>query len=84
MGELGNERARIFEVGLRAETDRGVAKRHLTFVFRLRFSQVKEFKFPGEELFRGPVMHTARFDRSVPLEGKTVAVIGNGSSGIQT
>lgn len=29
-------------------------------------------------------MHTARYDRSVDLKGKTVAVIGNGSSGIQT
>ncbi|KAI9024530.1 hypothetical protein DFJ74DRAFT_665466 [Hyaloraphidium curvatum] len=43
--------------------------------------------WPGEEEFvaaGGKVMHTARFDRSVPLEGKRVAVIGNGSSGIQT
>lgn len=40
--------------------------------------------FPGEEKFKGKVLHTARYDRSVPLEGKKVAVIGNGSSGIQT
>ncbi|KAI9012272.1 hypothetical protein DFJ74DRAFT_683180 [Hyaloraphidium curvatum] len=40
--------------------------------------------FEGEGSFKGVVMHTARFDRSVPLEGKRVAVIGNGSSGIQT
>ncbi|KAI9028381.1 hypothetical protein DFJ74DRAFT_658763 [Hyaloraphidium curvatum] len=47
-------------------------------------NNVKDFKFPGEELFKGPVMHTARFNRNVQLEGKVVAVIGNGSSGIQT
>jgi len=38
--------------------------------------------FEGEEEFKGVIMHTARFDRSVPLEGKRVAVIGNGSSGV--
>ncbi|KAI9034677.1 hypothetical protein DFJ74DRAFT_650175 [Hyaloraphidium curvatum] len=41
-------------------------------------------KFEGEENYKGKILHTARFDRSVPLEGKKVAVIGNGSSGIQT
>ncbi|KAI9022580.1 hypothetical protein DFJ74DRAFT_99603 [Hyaloraphidium curvatum] len=43
--------------------------------------------FGGEEEFEkngGIIMHTARFRRDVPLEGKVVAVIGNGSSGIQT
>jgi cation diffusion facilitator CzcD-associated flavoprotein CzcO len=38
--------------------------------------------FLDEELFKGTIMHTARFDRKVPLEGRTVAVIGNGSSGV--
>lgn len=41
-------------------------------------------EFEGEKEYKGVVMHTARFDREVPLEGKKVAVIGNGSSGIQT
>ena len=32
----------------------------------------------------GPVvMHSAEFDRTVPLAGKTVAIIGNGSTGVQ-
>jgi hypothetical protein len=38
--------------------------------------------FPDEEKYKGVVMHTSRFDRSVPLAGKKVAVIGNGSSGV--
>ena len=40
--------------------------------------------FGGEENFQGKIMHTAEFDRGVEIEGKRVAVIGNGSSGIQT
>lgn len=44
----------------------------------------REAMFGGEEEFTangGVIMHTARFDRTIPLEGRTVAVIGNGSSG---
>jgi cation diffusion facilitator CzcD-associated flavoprotein CzcO len=38
---------------------------------------------PGIESFQGAYFHNLRWDSSVPLEGKRVAVIGNGSSGIQ-
>ncbi|KZO89789.1 FAD/NAD(P)-binding domain-containing protein [Calocera viscosa TUFC12733] len=38
---------------------------------------------PGLNDFKGKLLHTAHYDRSVPLEGKRVAVIGSGSSGIQ-
>ncbi|RIT42426.1 flavin-containing monooxygenase [Mycobacteroides abscessus] len=37
----------------------------------------------GAELFSGPVFHTADWDHSVPLAGKTVAVIGTGASAAQ-
>lgn len=37
----------------------------------------------GIEDFAGPVFHTARWDHSVPLEGRRVAVIGTGASAIQ-
>ena len=33
--------------------------------------------------FKGHLMHTANWDESVDLTGKTVAVIGNGASGVQ-
>src|SRR4051794_15782523 len=39
--------------------------------------------FPGLETFRGPVMHSARWDHSVDLSGKRVASIGTGASAIQ-
>ncbi|KAI5857328.1 FAD/NAD(P)-binding domain-containing protein [Durotheca rogersii] len=33
--------------------------------------------------FQGPVLHTAKWDSSITLKGKRVAVIGSGASGIQ-
>ncbi|EMD34215.1 hypothetical protein CERSUDRAFT_117114 [Gelatoporia subvermispora B] len=38
---------------------------------------------PGRERFGGALFHSARWDHSVELEGKRVAVIGNGCSGAQ-
>ena len=37
----------------------------------------------GIDEFAGPVFHTARWDHSVPLAGRRVAVIGTGASAIQ-
>jgi 4-hydroxyacetophenone monooxygenase len=37
----------------------------------------------GVAEFQGPTMHTARWDNAVELQGKRVAVIGTGSSGVQ-
>ena len=38
---------------------------------------------PGLDTFAGACFHTARWDHSVPLEGKRVGVIGTGSTAIQ-
>jgi hypothetical protein len=38
---------------------------------------------PGVDRFGGAVFHSARWDRSVELTGKRVAVIGTGASSIQ-
>ncbi|SKG07165.1 flavin-containing monooxygenase [Mycobacteroides abscessus] len=38
---------------------------------------------PGLDSFQGAVVHTARWDDSVRLEGKRVAAIGTGSTGVQ-
>ncbi len=38
---------------------------------------------PGAETFRGALFHSARWDHSVPLDGKRIGVIGNGSTGVQ-
>jgi cation diffusion facilitator CzcD-associated flavoprotein CzcO len=38
---------------------------------------------PGRENYKGVLAHSANYDPSLDLSGKKVAVIGNGSSGIQ-
>ncbi len=38
---------------------------------------------PGREDFAGPAFHSARWDHSVDLTGKRIAVIGTGASAIQ-
>ncbi|EED16121.1 monooxygenase, putative [Talaromyces stipitatus ATCC 10500] len=40
-------------------------------------------EIPGLKDFKGPVLHSASWDPNVDCKGKRVAVIGNGSSGIQ-
>lgn len=40
--------------------------------------------FPGQEDFAGPIFHTSRWPKEpVALQGKKVAVVGNGATGIQ-
>ncbi|MCB2073451.1 MAG: NAD(P)/FAD-dependent oxidoreductase [Novosphingobium sp.] len=39
--------------------------------------------FPGMETFKGPIFHSARWDHSVDLAGKTVVQVGTGASGMQ-
>lgn len=38
---------------------------------------------PGLKNFERPWFHSARWDHSVPLDGKRIGVIGNGSTGVQ-
>ncbi|MBW2270156.1 MAG: NAD(P)/FAD-dependent oxidoreductase [Deltaproteobacteria bacterium] len=43
-------------------------------------------KYPdieGLDSFEGAMFHSARWDPSVPLDGKRIGLIGNGSSGVQ-
>ena len=47
------------------------------------FSQPKPPEIAGIDTFSGPTMHTARWDHSVQLGGKRVAIIGTGASAIQ-
>ena len=37
----------------------------------------------GAESFEGDMFHSARWDHSVPLDGKRIGVIGTGSTGVQ-
>lgn len=48
------------------------------------FSAWKWPSIPGLDSFKGRLFHTARYEEGVDLKGKRVAVIGSGSSGVQT
>jgi cation diffusion facilitator CzcD-associated flavoprotein CzcO len=45
--------------------------------------QTSSPNIPGMDQFEGAIFHTARWDHSVPLDGKRVGVIGSGSTGVQ-
>lgn len=47
------------------------------------FGRPKLPDVPGLASFDGPVLHSAKWDHSVSLEGKRVAVVGTGASSIQ-
>jgi 4-hydroxyacetophenone monooxygenase len=47
------------------------------------FSNPKRFDVPGSEEFTGDIVHTAECSGDEDLDGKNVAIIGNGSTGVQ-
>lgn len=40
-------------------------------------------EFPGMDDFDGALMHSARWDERVKLDGRRIGVVGNGSTGVQ-
>lgn len=48
------------------------------------FSAWKWPDIPGLHSFQGKLYHTANYEEGFDLKGKRVAVIGSGSSGVQT
>ncbi|GAB3630524.1 4-hydroxyacetophenone monooxygenase [Pandoraea terrae] len=38
---------------------------------------------PGLKTFEGSLLHSARWDHSVALDGKRIGIVGNGSTGVQ-
>ncbi|MEZ4318808.1 MAG: NAD(P)/FAD-dependent oxidoreductase [Myxococcota bacterium] len=40
-------------------------------------------EIPGLEDFSGPVLHSARWDPDLPLEGKRLGIVGTGASAVQ-
>ncbi len=58
-----------------------VARAVISAVGQLNRPNVPEL--PGQDRFAGPAFHSARWDHSVDLAGKRVAMIGAGASGFQ-
>lgn len=65
-------------------TDRGDTLRAPFFVCSTGpLNQVRWPDIPGLDTFQGPRLHSARWDATVPLAGRRVAVIGTGSTASQ-
>jgi cation diffusion facilitator CzcD-associated flavoprotein CzcO len=65
------------------ETGRGeYAARHVIFASGL-LDEPKMPDLPGMDTFTGNAFHSARWDHTVDLTGKRVAVVGTGCSGVQ-
>ena len=66
------------------ETDRGETW-HADYLVLATgaLSAPKTPDLPGLDRFEGAILHTAKWDDRVPLEGKNIALFGTGSSGIQ-
>jgi 4-hydroxyacetophenone monooxygenase len=47
------------------------------------FANPKIPTFEGQETYEGRIVHSARWPKDLDLEGKRVAILGNGSTGVQ-
>lgn len=67
--------------GWRLTTSRGPVQAEVLVMAAGRLTEPRLPEVPGT--FDGPIVHTARWDDDLDLEGKRVAVVGTGASGIQ-
>ncbi len=67
----------------RADGGREMLRANLVISAVGAFNKPKYPKIPGMERFRGPMPHSARWPEALDLDGKDVAVIGNGASAMQ-
>ncbi|HEU4701023.1 MAG TPA: NAD(P)/FAD-dependent oxidoreductase [Conexibacter sp.] len=67
----------------RIETSRGTLTARVLVAGMGGLSEPALPHIPGADDFRGPAFHTARWDHSVDLRGKRVAVVGTGASAVQ-
>lgn len=65
-----------------AGAQKSVAANHVVSASGL-FSTPRELAVEGVDLFEGEIVHSTEWDERHSAAGKTVAVIGNGSTGVQ-
>ncbi len=84
LGAVWDDEAGTWTVRARAEDGTEstlVARAVISAVGQLNRPHVPDI--PGRERFGGPAFHSARWDHTVDLTGKRVAMIGAGASGFQ-
>jgi len=67
----------------RLATPHGTIEARALVIAAGRLTEPRVPDVPGLTAFSGPVIHTARWDDSIELDGKRVAVIGSGASAVQ-
>jgi 4-hydroxyacetophenone monooxygenase len=67
------------------ETPNGVETLDANFIVTATgtFANPKQPRFENQDAFKGQIVHPARWPEGLDLKGKRVAVIGNGSTGVQ-
>jgi cation diffusion facilitator CzcD-associated flavoprotein CzcO len=70
----------------RWQIETGSGEKVTADVFITACGALHQWRYPdidGLEKFEGAMFHSAAWDHDVPLEGKRIGVVGNGSSGVQ-
>lgn len=67
----------------RLTTPRGVIEAGAIVLAAGRLTEPRIPEVPGLGTFPGPILHTARWDDAVELDGRRIAVIGTGASAVQ-
>ena len=70
--------------GFRLLTDHGGEYRARTLIAATgSFARPHQPRFPGQEAFRGKILHAAEYRNPIPFRGKRVVIVGGGNSAVQ-
>ncbi|HET6659718.1 MAG TPA: NAD(P)/FAD-dependent oxidoreductase [Rubrobacter sp.] len=70
--------------GFRLLTDDGGEYRARTLIAATgSFARPHQPRFPGQEAFRGKILHAAEYRNPIPFRGKRVVIVGGGNSAVQ-